>query len=156
VISSAYPGPSQILKYDAAGNFITKNAIDSIEGDGGYYGAIGLVYSETCDCLYTSNGTTTDDCVSTFDTNLVYLGASVGPVGDASGTNAYPSFNKALGIITECCPKPDSSPRTCPANSPAPVAGKSSATTPVCSTTATTPLPSLAVAKPASNTPIPI
>jgi len=107
VVADGYPGPAQILKYDPTGNYVGQTPIDSSEGDGGWYGAIGLAYSAECDCLYTSNGTRDDDCVSIFSTNLVYGGAAVGPVGDAVGENAYESFNKAIGIITECCPKPN-------------------------------------------------
>jgi len=104
VFATGYPGPAQIRKYDASGNLLAESAIDSVENNVGWYGAIGLAYSSTCNCLYTSNGTENDDCVSVFDTDLNYLGAGVGPIGDTNGDNAYESFNKALGTINECCP----------------------------------------------------
>ena len=106
VLAGSYPGPAMIRKYNAMGNHVGDTAIDWSDNDGvGWYGAIGISYSESCNCLYTANGTTNNDCVSSFDLDLNYTGAAVGPVGDANGLNAYASFNKAIGIVTECCPQ---------------------------------------------------
>ena len=105
VIAGSYPGPSMIRKFDASGNFVKDSPIDWDDSDGvGWYGAIGITYSPLCDCLYTSNGTKNNDCVSRFNLDLEYQGAAVGPVGDSNGNNAYESFNKAIGIVKECCP----------------------------------------------------
>ena len=95
---------AKICKYDASGNFVTCTPLDDNNGDGGWYAAAGLVYSMDCNCLYTVNNTEVDDCVSSFDLDLNYLGAAVGPVGGDPSNNTGSIKSKAAGIIKECCP----------------------------------------------------
>ncbi|MGB0838950.1 MAG: hypothetical protein ACPGXL_02360 [Chitinophagales bacterium] len=98
---------AKLVKLDAAANFVTETAIDSIEGDGGWFGAISVVYVETCNCLYTSNFTLTDDCISRFDLDLNDIGPAVGPVGGVPSNNTDALAGKAIGRTKECCPSPN-------------------------------------------------
>lgn len=100
-------GAGKILKFDASGNYICETPLDQTDGDGGYYGIYGVVYSPTCDCLYSSNFTTDDDCVSRFDLNCNYVGAVVDPVGGVANNTAA-VFGKAIARQQECCPLFDS------------------------------------------------
>jgi len=88
---------SRILKYDSNGNLVAVSAYDSVEGNGGYFRAIGIFYSKTLDLIFVSTASPTDDCVSLFDTNLNYLGSALPSPGD--GTTG-----KAIFITEECCP----------------------------------------------------
>lgn len=96
-------GGGKIIKFDSNGNYVCETPIDSTDGDGGYYGIYGLVYSPECDCLYSSNFTTTDDCISRFDLNCNYQGPAVGPIGGPSN-NADAIYGKAISTQVECCP----------------------------------------------------
>jgi len=89
----------RILKYDSSGNFISSSAFDTNPNDGGYYQAIGIVYSETANALYVSTQSPTDDCVSLFDTDLNYLGPAVPATG-------FDNQSKGISINKECCPEP--------------------------------------------------
>jgi len=64
---------------------------------GGYADAIGIVYSETANQLYTSTLSPTEACVAGFDLDLNYLGVEVPTPG--TGSNA-----KGIAITKECCP----------------------------------------------------
>ncbi len=99
-----YNQPGGLLKYDANGNFIKMSIIDTAEDGAGYWGNYGVVYSETCNCLYVSNLTNFEDCLSRFDTELNYTGVAVGPTGDTGQGQTSFSSSKALAINTECCP----------------------------------------------------
>ncbi len=95
--------PAQILKFDPNGSFVCSTGFDMVNGDGGWYGAVGIIYSPSCDCLYTSNFSFVDDCVSQFDLNCNYQGAAVDPTGTASN-NVAAIFGKGISIRVECCP----------------------------------------------------
>lgn len=106
VAKAGFGTESQILVFDSSGNFVTKSTVDNTEGDGGWYGALSLNYSATCDCIYTANWTNLDDCVSrfTFDSTtgtLTYDGPAIGPVTGPPGDTFQ---GKASELITECCP----------------------------------------------------
>jgi len=88
---------ARILKYDSNGVLVAITPYDDIEGDGGYFDAIGIVYSKTLDLLLVSTVSADDDCVALFDTNLNYLGAVVPSPGDGSQ-------GKTINITEECCP----------------------------------------------------
>jgi len=90
-------GMARILKYDSNGVLVDISPYDNIEGDGGYFRAIGIYYSKTLDLLFVSTASPTDDCVSLFDTDLNYLGSAVPSPGD--GTTG-----KSIFITEECCP----------------------------------------------------
>lgn len=100
-------GPGKIIKFDSSGNYVCETPLDQTDGDGGYYGIYGVVYSPTCDCIYSSNFTTTDDCVSRFDLDCNYVGPVVDAVGGVSNNTAA-VFGKAIAIQPECCPLFDS------------------------------------------------
>jgi len=85
--------PSYINKYDANGNFIMQ-IDDQVDDNGGFYGAWGIVYSQTSGMLYVSSN---DDCIAVFDTNLNYQG----PLSVPGIPNTFP---KGIGINNECCP----------------------------------------------------
>ncbi|MEM1214876.1 MAG: hypothetical protein AAGJ82_04285 [Bacteroidota bacterium] len=92
--------PSYLLKFGPAPNFnfIARSAFDIDASDNvGFREAIGIVYSETADRLYVSTESTTDDCVSLFDTDLNYLATAVPAPGGES-------FGKGISITKECCP----------------------------------------------------
>ena len=106
VVMTGWGTESQILVYDPAGNFVTKSVVDDVEGDGGFYGAVSINYSEDCQCLYTANWTYEDDCVSRFyfdaaTSTLTYDGPAVGPVSAPAGDEFEA---KASSIVRECCP----------------------------------------------------
>ncbi len=95
-------GPNEcgtIYKYGPGPNYplLATSATDCNEDGTGYAQAIGIVYSETTNLLYVSTLSAIDDCVSTFDTSLVYLGSTVPSPG--TGDNA-----KGIAITKECCP----------------------------------------------------
>lgn len=95
---------AQLFKYDAAGNLLAMSILDNDAEDGtaGQFSqAISIVYSETTGLIYTANGTlsTSEDCISAFDTDLNYVGTAV-PIVPNSGEG------KAMGILKECCPTP--------------------------------------------------
>ena len=94
-----------LVKLDPNGNFL--GYVEDSANDGtGFFLSTGLVYSETSGLLYSSTMSTIDDCISTFDTDLNYLGAAVDPVGDTG--QGQIDFNRAKGIaiMQECCPIP--------------------------------------------------
>ncbi|MBK8054983.1 MAG: hypothetical protein IPK35_17360 [Saprospiraceae bacterium] len=91
---------ARLLKYNSNGEFVAATAYDGTDGDGGWYLAAGVAYSETCNCLHVSTASNNDDCVSSFDLNLNYLGASVPGNSGPGGFTAA----KAIGILKECCP----------------------------------------------------
>lgn len=77
---------------------ISTSAIDLTQTDSmGYNRAIGIVHSETTNLLFVSTTSKSDDCVSTFDTDLNYLGVTVPSPG--TGDNG-----KGIAITKECCP----------------------------------------------------
>lgn len=73
---------------------------DCSEDGSGWNQAIGIIYSEDCNCLYVSTESAIDDCVYRFNTDLTntgITGTAIGPV---------PTSDEAKGIAlsTECCP----------------------------------------------------
>lgn len=88
----------RIYKYSPTGAFIARSAQDVLQDGIGFFSVIGLVYSKASGRIYSSNFTNLDDCISTFDKDLNYLGAGV-PV--VPGSTAYA---KSIGLIRECCP----------------------------------------------------
>ncbi len=91
-------GCSRVYKYAPdTYELLAKSNEDCAENGEGWNSAIGIVYSADCNCLYTSTQSAIDDCVHTFDTNLVSMGAGIGPV--PSGGQA-----KGIAISKECCP----------------------------------------------------
>ncbi len=89
---------SVISKYNSAGNFVAATPIDDTDGDGGYFKAIAIVYSEEADKLYVSTQSPIDDCVSLIDPHtMTYDGPAIAATG--SGDNA-----KGIAITKECCP----------------------------------------------------
>ncbi len=103
VVANTFGDAAKIMKFDANGNFITETAVDDAEDGVGWFGAVGIVYSETTNSLYVTNNTTIDPCVSTFDLDLNYLGAAVSPTGPNSSATG-PIEGKTVGILKECCP----------------------------------------------------
>jgi hypothetical protein len=92
---------AQILKYNAAGQFVAATPLDITNGDGGWYAAIGVVYSETTNSLYVSTNQN-DDCVAAFNAStMTYSGTAVPPVPG--------SIAKGLVLRSECCPMPATS-----------------------------------------------
>ena len=94
-------GAARILKYDSSGTLVSISPYDGVEGDNGYFKAIGIYYSETLDALFVSTASPdlNEDCVSLFDTDLNYLGTAVAnPGGDTQA--------KGINIQSECCPNP--------------------------------------------------
>lgn len=89
--------PTRILKFDANGGYLNATNWDTVDGDGGWYNAIGIEYSQRENLLFVSTGSPIDDCVSVFDTDLNYLGVAVPP---ASGS----TIAKGIAIQLECCP----------------------------------------------------
>lgn len=86
-----------ILKYNAAGQFQAATTTSS-----SYQLTIGIIWSETTNRIYVSNGTDdlNVDCISAFDaTTLAYLGTAA-PNPNLPDNNA----GKAIAIIKECCP----------------------------------------------------
>ncbi|MEM6770363.1 MAG: hypothetical protein AAF597_07265, partial [Bacteroidota bacterium] len=96
VVSDDGNGCSQILKYDAAGTFVTSSTPDCAANGEGYILAIGIVYSETSDMLYVSSLSFQDDCVTAFSTDLQTITEIIGP--------ATSSGSKGIAITKECCP----------------------------------------------------
>ena len=97
--NSMNPSGSYLLKYGPAPNytFMGSSIIDTGDDGTGFYQPLGLVYSQTSGLIYVSNRGVVDDCVSSFDTDLNYVGTAVPAAGN--GTAA-----KGIGITTECCP----------------------------------------------------
>ncbi len=94
-----------LVKFDANGNFL--GYVEDTANDGtGFFLGTGLVYSETSGLLYGSTMSTIDDCVATFDTDLNYLGAAVGPSGDTGQGQIDFDRAKGIAIMSECCPDP--------------------------------------------------
>lgn len=105
VVKSAVDGgtATYILKYNAAGQFISKT-LDGICGSATtpYCFGIGVVWSEDTNRLYMSNLTDdpTVDCISAFDAGtMAYIGTAA--PNPNLPTN---STGKAIAIIKECCP----------------------------------------------------
>ena len=92
-VVSARRGDRQatIIKFDQAGNVL--GTISDIDNNGtGFYGAIGIAYSEESGLLYL---TSTEDCISVVDpTTMTEIPSLSIPGGQAKG----------LSIISECCP----------------------------------------------------
>lgn len=101
-VATGYLEPGQIIKLDPDGNFLAASAIDNMDGDGGWWGARAIVYSETSGELYVSTQTVTitEDCIARFDTDLNYIDFAV----FAAGTNGNSGSGKAMAIQYECCP----------------------------------------------------
>ncbi len=93
------PASSYLMKFGPAPtfNYIGRSALDTAEDGTGYRYIIGLVYSETTNLIYASTYSQVDDCVSTFDTDLNYLGVTV----PSPGTGDQ---GKGIAITKECCP----------------------------------------------------
>lgn len=94
-------GSSRVFKYDSSGTLLSISPYDTVNGDGGYFFAIGIYYSMSQDLLYVSTASNEmgEDCVALFDTDLNYLGTAVPNPG--GGTQA-----KGLKISKECCISP--------------------------------------------------
>jgi len=103
VYAATYNGPAQVLMFDLNGNFITKTAVDNIDGDGGWYGAAAIVYSETCNCIITTSASPNEDCAYAFELDLTPMGPSVVPA-DIEANAGEPFEAKASAILKECCP----------------------------------------------------
>ena len=89
---------SIISKYDSNGLYVGSTPVDNVEGDGGFYNAIAITYSETADKLYVSTQSPLDDCISIVNPNtMLYEEPAIGATG--SGDNA-----KGIAITKECCP----------------------------------------------------
>ncbi len=94
-----------LVKLDPNGNFL--GYVEDTANDGtGFFLSTGLVYSETSNQLYSSTMSTIDDCISTFDTDLNYLGAAVDPTGDTGQGQIDFDRAKGIAIMKECCPVP--------------------------------------------------
>jgi len=93
--AGAANGSARILKYDSNGVLVSVTPFDIVDGDGGYFKAIGIYYSEVLDLLFVSTASQVEDCVSLFDTDLNYLGEVVPPAGDGSQA-------KGISIMREC------------------------------------------------------
>ena len=92
----------EIRKYDSNGNFINLimdnvPSVNAADGQSGFYGARGIVYSESSNLLYVG---AFDNCITVFDTDLVEQ--TMLNVGNPLNTEA-----KGIGIVTECCPNDD-------------------------------------------------
>ena len=105
VSSRGFGNEGKIRKYSPTGEFIAETPIDDVEGDGGYFGITGLVYVPEADLIYSSNNTTTDDCVTVFSTDLQTITTAVGPVGGPGGNTSVVEA-KAINHIRSCCPTP--------------------------------------------------
>lgn len=94
------PSGSKIVKYDSNGNYVSEvndsvnGGANTLNGQAGFYGARGLVYSASTDQLYVANF---ENCISVFDTNL----AEQASQNIGNPTDGTP---KGLAITTECCP----------------------------------------------------
>ena len=100
--ASAFPAQecSRIYKYSPAGEILAISA-DDCSGDGaGWNLAIGIVYSESCNCMYVSTESQLDDCVYRFNTDLTNSGISGTAIGPVPGGQA-----KGIALVTECCPQ---------------------------------------------------
>ena len=92
VIGGTSYGTNGILyKFDPSGNAVDNTGILPNN-------PVGLIWVETCDCIYVSGNTITNDCVAIYDTDLNYQGTGVGP-----GTSTL-QVGKAVGKSKECCP----------------------------------------------------
>ena len=91
---------SFVAKYGPAPTYTLcgTSLFDNFEDGMGYNRIRGIIYSESSGLLYASTTSPIDDCVSAFDTSLMYLGAAVPPTG--TGDDA----SKGIAITTECCP----------------------------------------------------
>ena len=85
---------STIHKYDFAGNSIATLS-DVSNGDTGFFGAMGIVYSASVDRLYVTSQLA-DDCIAILDTSMAYLGVGLPPNTNGSGAQ--------LTLATEGCP----------------------------------------------------
>lgn len=88
---------SYLYKYNAAGNFVSSVAFGLVGR-----AAIGIVWSETTNRLYTSHITDNPavNCISAYDAStLAYLGTAAPNPGVAANNSA-----KAIAILKECCP----------------------------------------------------
>ncbi|MEM9888714.1 MAG: SdrD B-like domain-containing protein, partial [Bacteroidota bacterium] len=90
-------GGSVIYKYNNSGTLLDQALEDGTDDNFGYNEAIGLVYSENLDLLFVSTESTSDDCVSVFNTDLDYIGRAVPPPPSAGN-------GKGIAIKKECCP----------------------------------------------------
>ncbi|HMR89574.1 MAG TPA: hypothetical protein PKD51_15545, partial [Saprospiraceae bacterium] len=104
MVNNAFNSPGKLVKYSPTGNYIGASIIDTNDGDGGYYNARGIIYSEHADKLYVSTMSLVDDCVSLFDKNLVYLGPAVPNDGNLGQGNPNIGQGKAISKLIECCP----------------------------------------------------
>lgn len=92
-----FAGCARIQKYDANFNFVAQTAWDCDDTDGGWAGALGLIWGKTSNLLYISAN---DDCIAVFDTSLTNIPALNVPFPPTSGF----SLAKAIGKVEECCP----------------------------------------------------
>ena len=88
---------SYVLKYNAAGAYVTESPKDCLDNGSGYFNSIGIVYSESANMLFTSSQSPLEDCVYAFSTDLVPLKPMAGPSGVSNGA-------KGIAILKECCP----------------------------------------------------
>jgi len=103
VRSNSLQSDSKIARYDAAGNFITETALDSTNGNGGWYGSGDIVYSETCNCLISISSSNTEDCAYSWNLDLTPRGPVIDPSGSLAG-NDNGLLAKAASTTQECCP----------------------------------------------------
>ncbi|MEM9991805.1 MAG: hypothetical protein AAF738_08575, partial [Bacteroidota bacterium] len=95
---------TQIRKYDSSGTLLmtimdTEAAPvtpNSMNMQGGFWGARGITYSPTTNLLYVANF---ENCVTVFNTSLAEQTSQ--NIGNPTGGQP-----KAIGIITECCTSP--------------------------------------------------
>ena len=81
-----------------------KTAIDSVDGDGGWYGSVAIVFSETCNCVITTSASQAgEDCAYAFDLDLNPMGPMVQPP-DIVENNSQVFEVKAAALVKECCP----------------------------------------------------
>ena len=96
--NGGFEAPSSLIKRDFITGIWTQSAIDLSEdandNDGANWAALrGIVYSPSTGLIY---GSSLDDCIAAFDTNLQY---------DASGSSHLRGdYPKGIGLLTECCP----------------------------------------------------
>ncbi len=104
VVSQGFGGAAQILHYSSTGTLLNQTTLDTVDGDGGWYGTVSLTYSETCNCIYSSTFSSVEDCVYSWNLDLSERGTAVGPVGGDPANNVENVESKALALSTECCP----------------------------------------------------
>ncbi len=92
-----------VVKFDEHGNYMN-HITDSVDGDGGFFYAAGLVYSEATGLIYGSTQSNFEDCMFTLDKNLNYIRAAVDASGDTGQGQSGFNWSKAIALKKECCP----------------------------------------------------